>query len=69
MTVERVVMFSNIYYRVNEGEFVDSIKWYKDGAEFYRILSHPPREEDKIVTFPRPGIKLDREKSGVSSSS
>jgi hypothetical protein len=33
--------------------------------EFYRIVPNTPIERDRVVTFPRPGIKLDKEKSGV----
>ncbi len=55
-------------YKLDEGEFVDSIKWYRDGREFYRILTFPRREDDKIRVFTQPGdgINLDLEKSGVS---
>ncbi len=53
-------------YTMDQGEYVDSVKWYKDGAEFYRIVPNTPREQDKVVVFPRPGVRLDREKSGVS---
>ena len=53
-------------YRVSEGEYVDSIKWYKDGNEFYRIVPNTPREVDRVVTFRAPGVRLDRQKSGVS---
>ena len=47
---------------------MDSIKWYKDGAEFYRIVPNTPIERDRVVIFDRPGLNLDRQKSGVSSS-
>ena len=50
-----------------QGEYVDSIKWYKDGAEFYRIVPNTPIERDRVVIFDRPGLNLDRQKSGVSS--
>ena len=45
---------------------MDSIKWYKDGAEFYRIVPNTPIERDRVVIFDRPGLNLDRQKSGVS---
>ena len=54
-------------YRVSEGEYVDSIKWYKDGQEFYRIVPNTPREQDRVVIFERSGVNLDRQKSGVSN--
>ncbi|TRY77857.1 hypothetical protein TCAL_11900 [Tigriopus californicus] len=53
-------------YKLSEGEYVDSIKWYKDNEEFYRILPNPHRERDKVVIFKKPGINLDRQNSGVS---
>ena len=53
-------------YTVGQSEFIDSIKWYKDSLEFYRIIPNTPIEHDRVVTFPRPGIKLEKEKSGVS---
>ena len=46
---------------------MDSIKWYKDGHEFYRIRPNTPIERDRVVIFDRPGVSLDRQKSGVSS--
>lgn len=52
-------------YRVSEGEYVDSIKWYKDGDEFYRIVPNTPIERDRVVIFDRPGVSLDRQKSGL----
>jgi hypothetical protein len=53
-------------FRVSEGEYVDSIKWYKDQREFYRIVPNTPIENDRVVIFDRPGVNLDRQKSGVS---
>ena len=62
-TVTMVCEFS-----VGQSEFIDSIKWYKDNLEFYRIVPNTPIERDRVVTFPRPGIKLEKEKSGVRAS-
>lgn len=53
-------------YQVGESEYVDSIKWYKDNKEFYRIVPHTSIEKDKVVTFNRSGINLDLQRSGVS---
>ena len=55
-------------YKVGESEYVDSIKWYKDNREFYRIVPHTSIEKDKVVTFNRKGINLDLQRSGVSST-
>jgi hypothetical protein len=54
-------------YKVGESEYVDSIKWYKDNREFYRIVPHTSIEKDKVVTFNRSGINLDLQRSGVST--
>ena len=55
-------------YQVGESEYVDSIKWYKDNREFYRIVPHTSIEKDKVVTFNRSGINLDLQRSGVSTT-
>jgi len=52
-------------YKVGESEYVDSIKWYKDNREFYRIVPHTSIEKDKVVTFNRSGINLDLQRSGL----
>jgi len=38
---------------------VDSVKWYKDNKEFYRLHPSGPLHE-KIQMFPYPGIKVDQ---------
>ena len=53
-------------YQVGESEYVDSIKWYKDNREFYRIVPHTSIEKDKVVTFNQSGVHLDLQTSGVS---
>ena len=53
-------------YKVGESEYVDSIKWYKDNREFYRIVPHTPIEKDKVVIFNQSGVHLDLQTSGVS---
>ena len=53
-------------YTVEAGEHVDSIKWYKDGHEFYRIVPNANREQDRVVDFKTTGVSLDKQKSGVS---
>uniref|UniRef100_A0A182QG80 Ig-like domain-containing protein n=1 Tax=Anopheles farauti TaxID=69004 RepID=A0A182QG80_9DIPT len=39
-----------------EGEALYSVKWYKDGREFYRYV---PRDEPPGSVFPQPGITVD----------
>ncbi|XP_046387585.1 kin of IRRE-like protein 2 [Ischnura elegans] len=39
-----------------EGESLYSVKWYKDGNEFYRYL---PRDMPPAQVFPLPGVAID----------
>lgn len=39
-----------------DGETLYSVKWYKDGNEFYRFV---PRDLPPTQTFPLPGITVD----------
>ena len=39
-----------------EGEALYSVKWYKDGREFYRFV---PRDDPPGSVFPQPGIAVD----------
>lgn len=39
-----------------EGESLYSVKWYKDGFEFYRYV---PRDMPPAQVFPLPGIDID----------
>eukprot|EP00093_Oithona_nana_P009476 09476.XXX_613798_623475_1 [CDS] Oithona nana genome sequencing. len=55
-------------YQVGESEYVDSIKWYKDRREFYRIVPHTSIEKDKVVTFNNSGVHLDLQRSGLLKS-
>ncbi|XP_063992475.1 uncharacterized protein LOC135170507 isoform X2 [Diachasmimorpha longicaudata] len=44
-------------WEIREGKSLYSVKWYKDGHEFFRYkpINHP-----RIQTFPQPGVKLDK---------
>ena len=39
-----------------EGEALYSVKWYKDGNEFYRYV---PRDQPPVQLFTLPGITVD----------
>ncbi|KAG5888842.1 hypothetical protein JTB14_019107 [Gonioctena quinquepunctata] len=39
-----------------DGETLYSVKWYKDGNEFYRFV---PRDMPPTQTFPLPGVTVD----------
>lgn len=39
-----------------DGETLYSVKWYKDGNEFYRYV---PRDQPPVQYFPLPGVTVD----------
>lgn len=39
-----------------DGEALYSVKWYKDGNEFYRYI---PRDMPPAQVFPLPGVTVD----------
>lgn len=39
-----------------QGETLYSVKWYKDGNEFYRYV---PRNQPPAQVFPLPGVTVD----------
>ncbi|XP_046387588.1 uncharacterized protein LOC124157128 [Ischnura elegans] len=47
-----------------EGESLYSVKWYKDGNEFYRYL---PRDMPPAQVFPLPGVAIDIHNSTEST--
>ena len=40
-----------------EGEELYSVKWYKDGNEFYRYI--PGERDQKVTVFNMPGVRVD----------
>ena len=40
-----------------EGEQLYSVKWYKDGSEFFRYIPGDP--DQRITTFSLPGVTVD----------
>jgi len=51
-----VVRGQNVLLECNfnlDGETLYSVKWYKDGNEFYRYL---PNEKPPVQTFVHPGV-------------
>lgn len=43
-------------YRLNPGESLYSVKWYKDGNEFFRFI---PRDDPPAQDFQMPGVDID----------
>lgn len=53
---EHVVRGQNIRLECNfnlDGETLYSVKWYKDGNEFYRYV---PQDQPPVLVFPLPGV-------------
>lgn len=53
---EHVVRGQNIRLECNfnlDGETLYSVKWYKDGNEFYRYV---PQDMPPVLVFPLPGV-------------
>ncbi|CAH0386015.1 unnamed protein product [Bemisia tabaci] len=46
-----------------EGSRLYTVKWYKDGHEFYRFL---PKDKPQVLTFPVPGVHVDTGNSSAS---
>lgn len=43
-------------WKIDGGKSLYSVKWYKDGHEFFRYV---PDNHPRIQTFPQQGIKLE----------
>ena len=55
-------------YRLEREESIDSIKWYKDGKEFYRNVFHTSNDRDRVKAYSINGTtSLDRQLSGVNT--
>ncbi|KAF7989722.1 hypothetical protein HCN44_008396 [Aphidius gifuensis] len=51
-------------WEIYGGKSLYSVKWYKDGHEFFRYV---PDNHPRIQTFPQPGIKLEKISSRENS--
>ncbi|KYN31211.1 hypothetical protein ALC56_14479 [Trachymyrmex septentrionalis] len=64
---EHVVLNETVRMQCNfnlDKELLYSVKWYKDGHEFYR---YTPRDAPMVLTFPVPGVNVNRDESTESS--
>ena len=50
-------------YTVSPGEYIDSIKWYLNTSECYRIV--PGLTKDRVLTFPPGGDCISLPQSGI----
>eukprot|EP00090_Calanus_glacialis_P008406 TRINITY_DN16732_c0_g1_i3.p1 TRINITY_DN16732_c0_g1~~TRINITY_DN16732_c0_g1_i3.p1 ORF type:complete len:202 (+),score=61.24 TRINITY_DN16732_c0_g1_i3:84-608(+) len=50
-------------YSVSPGEYIDSIKWYLNSSEIYRIV--PGLNRDRVLTFPPGGSSVSLPQSGI----
>lgn len=56
---EHVVLNETVRMQCNfnlDKEQLYSVKWYKDGHEFYR---YTPRDKPRVLTFPVPGVNVN----------
>ena len=62
--ITKVTMTCN--YQLQRKESIDSIKWYKDGEEFYRNVFSTSNDRDRVKAYAINGTtSLDRQLSGV----
>ena len=47
---------------------IDSIKWYKDGGEFYRVHPRPGGREDTVRQFSVSGVLVDTNNTGLAQT-
>lgn len=63
---EHVVRGQNIRLECNfnlDGETLYSVKWYKDGNEFYRYV---PQDKPPVLVFPLPGVTANVRTTSLS---
>ena len=54
-------------HHLERDESIDSIKWYKDGKEFYRNVFSTSNDRDRVISYNISGTNsLDPQLSGVS---
>ena len=55
-------------FELRNGTDLYTLKWFKDGAEFYRSVPRASVRKNRRLIFPRPGVKVDFENSKVSTT-
>lgn len=54
-------------FELKNGTDLYTLKWFKDGAEFYRSVPRASVRKNRRLIFPRPGVKVDFENSKIIS--
>lgn len=52
-------------FELRNGTDLYTLKWFKDGAEFYRSVPRASVRKNRRLIFPMPGVKVDFENSKV----
>lgn len=52
-------------FDLKNGTDLYTLKWFKDGAEFYRSVPRAPVRQNRRLVFPRPGLRVDFENSKI----
>eukprot|EP00093_Oithona_nana_P014108 14108.XXX_159006_152440_1 [CDS] Oithona nana genome sequencing. len=54
-------------FELRNGTDLYTLKWFKDGAEFYRSVPRASVRRNRRLIFPMPGVKVDFENSKIIS--
>ena len=54
-------------FELKNGTDLYTLKWFKDGAEFYRSVPRASVRKNRRLIFPMPGVRVDFENSKVRS--
>ena len=52
-------------FELKNGTDLYTLKWFKDGAEFYRSVPRASVRKNRRLIFPMPGVRVDFENSKV----
>lgn len=54
-------------FELRNGTDLYTLKWFKDGAEFYRSVPRASIRKNRRLVFPMPGVRVDFENSKIIS--
>ena len=55
-------------FTMKNGTDIYTLKWFKDGKEFYRSVPRAQVRLNRRLVFPMPGVKVDFENSKVTEN-